>query len=615
MKTTIKKTSANKSTRQQAEQQPQVISQNESAVAEQKSIPLSQVDLSPDNYRIYFSPAALDELAADISLHGMISPVTVRPMSKGRYELVVGERRIRAARIAALEMIPAVITNYTDEQAEEIRMAENLQRENPHPMDEANRIGKMQRDGKTIVQIAERLSKSKAFVYSRIKLSQLITQMQEIFFAGKLTLSEAMEIAGLAPSSQAEIFERHCQDWNNENFSIGSFRYVIGRYKYDLNDAPFDVQDTQLLPCAGACSSCPFNSATLSTLFPEMAAEAICTNKACYHDKCLAQSQKEVLQALENVVPDGIVFSGSLSEENKIIIDSLEQTAGLPQYAYYDVTVITQPTAPDKEDYTDGDEEGENETFDEEGYELALQEYDEDLASYNERINGEVLKGLYFSYHGVKTVFFSPEKRSRENSPKQATAKQVQEAIKQGTATPELLQGELLRLQHREERSIQIDRDKVQQAVHQKLSDTLDGPALTVVANAADLTAARLLVYQSLNYESRSRVNNSLLVDENLTHITDPERIYRKLASLTESEYCWMIRLALAGNGESKIPTNVNGIALYHLADKSGISVQEIEKQQAKIAKTRLKKLKPRLKNIEDRIKTMGAASERKEAA
>lgn len=602
MTTIIKKLPTNKNTTPETEQQ-----------IVQKNISLSLVDLSPDNYRIYFCPVALNELATDMTLHGMISPVTVRPMPTGRYELVVGERRIRAARIAMLDIIPAVIKDLTDEQAEEMRLSENLQRENPHPMDEANRIGKMQREGKTIAQISERLSKSKAFIYSRLKLSALIIPLQEIFFAEKLSLSEAMEMAGLVPSSQQEIFERHCSNWKDENFSTNGFRHIIGRYKYDLNDAPFDVQDGQLIPQAGACSTCPFNSATLNSLFPEMADEAICTNKACYHSKCITTTKNEILQVVENFTPEAIICIGRLSEENQIIVDSLDQTAGLPQYSAYDINLIMPPTPPEVEDYTDGEEE---ESFDQAGYDFALQEYNEDLAAYKEQTaSGAFSKGLCFHYSVVQAVLFTTGRVRREQGPKKATAKQVQEAIKQGTQTTELLQGEVLRLNQRESRAKEIDRGKVQLNIHEHFNDSLVSSEITNPANAADFAAARLLVYQSLDYVTRSRIDNSLLVDENLTRITDPEKVYQKLTVLSESEYCLMIRLAIHGQRESKIPTNISGIALYQLASESGISIQQIENDQAKIAKKRQKRLKPRIKDLENRIKKMTPKIEQKEAA
>lgn len=585
---------------------------SEQVKGELKDIPLIQVDLSPQNYRTLIPEESILELAKGIALHGMISPVTVRLMPSGRFELVAGERRIRAARIINMEMVPAVIKVLTDQQAREIRLLENLQRENAHPLDEAYGIAMLQEDGKSIDEISARLGKSKSYIYNRIKLCQLVPSIQEMFLANKILLMEAQEMAILSPNAQAEFFERHCTDWESESFTIGNFKYYISRYKYDLNEAPFDVNDMQLIPCAGACTTCPFNSATLSTLFPEMAEDATCTNKACYNEKCLAQSKNQILEAVENFHPTAILAYGKLSEEDQTVIDSLEQTAGLPVHSYYDVTEISIPEPPEKEDYT----EEETDFFDEEGYNLALQEYHEDLAVYNERISAEgVGKALYFGRYGLKNVMFIPGRKVDENSSKKVTAKEVQEAIKQGNATPELLQGELSRIRQRENRAKEIDRDKVQARLHEAFSERLTESSRVDVCTVADLTAARLLVYQSLNYSSRSLVNDILFVDDHLTRIMDPKMMYQKLAELTETQYCFMIRLAISGGSESKLPLNINGIALYNMAGESGINVQGIEKSQAKIVKERLKKLSPRIRDLENRIKHLTDGAARKEAA
>jgi len=118
------------------------------------------IDFSPLNYRKYFSEEALQSFAEELKQHGIISPLTVRVGKGSKYELVAGERRLRAARIAGLSTVPAAMATLTDEQVIEIQLSENLQRENPHPMHEAQGIGQMQSTGKNIEEIAARLGKS-----------------------------------------------------------------------------------------------------------------------------------------------------------------------------------------------------------------------------------------------------------------------------------------------------------------------------------------------------------------------------------------------------------------------------------------------------------------------
>lgn len=101
--------------------------------AEYKQVSTADIDFSPLNYRKYFSEDALQQFAEELKQHGIISPLTLRPHPAGRYELVAGERRLRAARIAGLPAVPAAIVSLTDEQVIEIQLSENLQRENPPP--------------------------------------------------------------------------------------------------------------------------------------------------------------------------------------------------------------------------------------------------------------------------------------------------------------------------------------------------------------------------------------------------------------------------------------------------------------------------------------------------
>ena len=108
-----------------------------------KQIPVDKIDLNPLNYRKYYSETDLQEFAKELAIHGIISPVIVRQIPKSRYELVVGERRLCAAKIANIKEIPARVCSLGDDEVIEIQLCEDLQRENPHPMYEAQAIGQM----------------------------------------------------------------------------------------------------------------------------------------------------------------------------------------------------------------------------------------------------------------------------------------------------------------------------------------------------------------------------------------------------------------------------------------------------------------------------------------
>ncbi len=420
-----------------------------------KIVPIAEIDPSPLNYRKVFPVKKMEELAASIGLHGVIENLTVRLMPSGRYELVAGERRLRAAKMARLTEVPAIIKVLTDEQVREIQLTENLQREDPHPLEEAQAIGELQTSHKSIDEIALRLGKSKAFVYSRLKLLSLVADIQEMFVAEKFTLREVLEIAALSPESQQEFYDEYCSDWQEEDFEAPELSDVLDRFKYDLSQAPFNVKDKTLLPDMGACTKCAFNTATLKTLFPEEAIEAICTNTGCYQRKCQAHFASGLLAALRVHQPAALLFYGSRFSSVEKIIEGIPEAASLPQFNYYGITLMREPEPPDQEDYTleieadDGQEVSEPDT---EGFNVALEEYRADREVYNQLgAEGNVLKGLLVTVRKTEVILFSPD------SPKQhslvapaVTAADVQAAIKAGTATPELLQAEINRITDRE---------------------------------------------------------------------------------------------------------------------------------------------------------------------
>ncbi|CAL1519175.1 ParB/RepB/Spo0J family partition protein [Chitinophaga sp. MM2321] len=573
-------------------------------------IPTSAIDLSPRKNRTYISQQAVKELGADIAVHGVISSLTVRQMATGRYELVAGERRFRAAQLIQLESLPVVVRTLTDQQAREIQLSENLHREDPHPLDESNGIAMLQSEGMSIDEIVLRLGKSKSFIYNRIKLAQLAEELKELFFADKINLSEATEIANLSSESQNEFFVKYCGNWEDESFALRHFKDMLSKYKYDLTHAPFDISDSQLIPNAGPCGSCPFNSATLHSLFPEMAKQSNCTNKSCYKNKCLAHAEISLRELINEHQPAAILVSGSLSDDHLTIIESMPETMQLPQYSYYEVKIIHQPSPPDVEDYTEylnedeEDHEQEETIFDQQGYDQAMQEYEGDLSAYQEMksANG-VIKALHFTNRKINAVLFTPFAAKTEDEQPKVTAKQVQEAIKAGTVTAELLQGEIQRIQEREIRAKEIDRDKIQLKLQSQFSDVLSTSSIKKINTLADITAIRLLVYLSLGYQERITIDNTLFADIDLTRIP----LYERLSNLTPEQFCLMLRKAIVGKAESKIPNTIIGIALYAMAKDSGFKVEAIEKEQAQIEKDRLKKLKPRIKDLESRIKRLSA--------
>ena len=137
-----------------------------------QTLPISRVEPRKDQPRREFDPAAIEELAASIREYGLIQPITVRPLDKGYYQIIAGERRWRASRAAGLKEVPVRILEADDKLAMELALVENLQREDLNPMEEAAGYKKLMDDyGLTQEQVATRVQKSRPAVTNALRLN------------------------------------------------------------------------------------------------------------------------------------------------------------------------------------------------------------------------------------------------------------------------------------------------------------------------------------------------------------------------------------------------------------------------------------------------------------
>lgn len=567
-------------------------------------LPVEQIAFSPLNYRKYFDQKALEAFASEMALHGVLSPLLVRPVAKGGYELVAGERRLRAAKIAGITQVPAMIRELTDSQVIELQLSENLQRENPHPLHESQAVLMLQTSGLTIDKIASRLGKSKTFVFSRIKLAGLIEMLQQVFLANKITINEAFEIAKLSPDSQYELYEQYCTNWEDRDFELDNISYIIRRFKYDLQQAPFDIKDKTLHPEMGACGRCPFNSATIRSLFPELSKEAVCSNTACYKTKCSVHLRKQISEAVAQMKPQALVYSSQWSTDTETLINGMPEIANLPRFYRWDISPVSAPEPTKQEEYTESDEEDGQEYFNGEGYEQAVAEYHADLEAFNQAVHdGDIRTAIHIKETSVGFMLFTEAKKQHTNAATTVTAKDVQAAIKSGAATPELLDAEISRIQQRETRFQELDREKVQAKIHEQFFEQFSSPENNVSLTYADEMAVRLIVYQSLNYSVRHRVDEVLFKD--LDEPLSKENFSRNLQVLTDSQFSYLIRMAVAANYDSKSPNYITGWCLYEMAQAAGLDVDNIETQQQTIAAERQAKADARIKDLEHRKEQM----------
>ena len=158
---------------------------------------IMEIEPNRDQPRKDFDEKSLSELAESIEQHGVLQPLVVRPLTNGGYQLVAGERRWRAARIAGLTEVPVIIKELTDEEVIEIAMIENLQREDLNPLEEALGYRYMMDELKvTHEQAAEKVGKSRPAVANALRLLKLPNEMQEMVKNNLISPGHARALLG-----------------------------------------------------------------------------------------------------------------------------------------------------------------------------------------------------------------------------------------------------------------------------------------------------------------------------------------------------------------------------------------------------------------------------------
>ena len=158
-------------------------------------VKLMEIEPNRDQPRKQFDEDALNELADSIAKHGVLQPLLVRPLLNGGYQLVAGERRWRASRIAGLTEVPVVIKELTDAQVAELALVENVQREDLNPLEEANGYKELsEKYGYTQDEISSMVGRSRSAVANALRLLSLPSEVQELVMKGELSTGHAKAI-------------------------------------------------------------------------------------------------------------------------------------------------------------------------------------------------------------------------------------------------------------------------------------------------------------------------------------------------------------------------------------------------------------------------------------
>jgi ParB family chromosome partitioning protein len=193
----------------------------ESRDSELSQLPVEQIQRGKYQPRREMDPQTLEELANSIRAQGIIQPLIVRPMD-GKYEIIAGERRWRAAQLAGLTEVPVIIRDIPDEAASAIALIENIQRENLNPIEEAMALARLINEfNMTHQQVAEAVSKSRATVTNLLRLLVLPEEVKTLLERGQLEMGHARALITLPESAQLEaahlIVARHLSVRETEN--------------------------------------------------------------------------------------------------------------------------------------------------------------------------------------------------------------------------------------------------------------------------------------------------------------------------------------------------------------------------------------------------------------
>lgn len=209
------------------------------------AVKLSINDIEPnrDQPRKHFDEAALSELADSIALHGVIQPLLVRPISDGGYQLIAGERRWRASRLAGLTEVPVVIREMTDSEAMELALIENLQREDLNPIEEAEGY-KLLMDTYSLTQeeAAERVGKSRPAVANAMRLLSLPKEVLDLIKEGRISSGHGRTLLGLNDKS---MMLKLCKEIEEKQISVRQLESIIktlNNPKKDKDEKPKKVK-------------------------------------------------------------------------------------------------------------------------------------------------------------------------------------------------------------------------------------------------------------------------------------------------------------------------------------------------------------------------------------
>jgi ParB/RepB/Spo0J family partition protein len=285
-------------------------------------IALDQLRESPFNTRRSFNETALRDLAETMKppTGGVLQPIVVRPCAEGvPFEIVFGHRRARAARLAGLADVPALVRDMTDAEVKRAQIVENLQREDVSAIEEADGLQALKQDhGLSVEALMAQTGKSRTYVFNRLKLAAAHDAVRQAVVDGSIGPELGQEVARvprpLQPKALEDVTFKEYRDGGYVLVGRGlrqAKNILAQRYQLKLAEAPFDTFSIKLVPGVLACDACPDNSSNEPTLADELSA-GVCTNPDCFASKAAAHAAQAVAAARKKGRP---VVEGDAAKE------------------------------------------------------------------------------------------------------------------------------------------------------------------------------------------------------------------------------------------------------------------------------------------------------------
>lgn len=407
---------------------------NIQSVVENNIVSVALMNIQPSNYnpRKHFDEASLAELAESIRQQGVLQPIGVRPIvDTDRFEIIFGERRYRAALMAELTEIPAVILHVSDETAAEMAVTENLQRKDVTPIEEANAYQKLMESGRYDVQsLAVQFGKNENYIRTRLKFVSLIPEIAELLEKDEITISVASEICRYGTDIQKEVYYKHLKDSDSMLYDCWRglkaaevAKFIERDFTTDLSRYAFDKT---------LCASCPHNTNNMM-LFCEGGC-GNCANRTCLAEMNAAYLTEKAVRLMEERPEVSLCYESFNS--NEAVVERLTAMGyEVESLNYYAKAYPEQPEAPRKDEYDTTEE-----------YEQAQSEFEQDLNDYTEECEeirtrseaGEII--LYFRIESKDIVLcYVPKVTCTTNDTKQEqTLSPVEKLEKQDKRNKEI---------------------------------------------------------------------------------------------------------------------------------------------------------------------------------